>query len=322
MRRQDVAVAVVVAAVLLAGCAGTGGDGTATTPGGTDAGTATTGEGTGTTDEDPTTDDGIDRSAEEVRDDAVAAIGDVDTYRVVAEQEAVVSANLVRRSTQTSTVVFDREARELQADRTVRAAGRTQQVSTWLVDGTVYQRSDAFVQRFGAKWVELDVSANFSRYWRLQDTLTRQRAVLENASTLELAGTETVNGTEAVVLRANVSPGDYGDLVAGVLGASPGDGANVTVHRADFTFYLHPETDRPVRTEAQINATVLARGQEVGQNVSVTMDYYGYGEPASIDLPEAADSAVDLTNRTGGSRLATGEGAVATGDGGVGRPAP
>ncbi len=283
MRRRTVLTLLVVVTVVLAGCAGDGGSSTATT-------TDTTTTGTPVPDQD----------ADEIRDEAVAAMDEVETYRAEINQTATVGGNVDRTTEATVTGVYDREARELRENQTTTAMGRTRTATTYLVDRTMYLRSEAFVRQYSSEWVKLNLSelpsspvGNFSTIWELSDKLGRQREVLRVAN-VEYVGTETVDGTETHVLAADVNGSQYEQLAEGLVGGVLSGDTSYTVHEASFRFWIAADTSRPVQSEGTVNLTVSVRGQEVTQNISFVSEYYGYDEPASIDLPPASENAVPL----------------------------
>lgn len=233
----------------------------------------------------------------DVRERALDATAGVESYRVEANTTLARSAGagLARTVRIESVGAFDRPARRLRVNQTTRALGRTQRVQTYLVDGTLYQHSPAFVQRYGAEWVKRNVT-NESAAWDGLDTLARQRALL-NASTVSVTGTATVDGTEAYVLAADVNETAFGDAArrSGLAGTG-------TVTDAAATVWVARDSGRLLRSETTLNVTATARGQQVRVNQSLVIDF-DYRD-VSVALPGAASTAVNATQAAGGAARA------------------
>ncbi len=299
-------VVAVVGLVALAGCSGLG-----------DGGSDQTTEGDGTT---PTTEgDGgaADVDPEQLRADALSAIADVETYRVEATQETVVRGPRNQESTVTDRAALDRTNRELRRNRTVTAAGTTVESTTYVVDRTVYARSDVYVRQYSSEWIRTDAGENFSRTWRLQDVLGQLRLVLESADGVEVTGVETVDGEAAYRTRVDVSPEAFRGVLFEVVGIDPDEAEGLQVDRVEYVYWLDTETARPLRTTSELAFSVTVRGQTFDQNVSSTTTY-DYGD-VSIDLPAAATDAVNVTGGGLTPRVDAG-GARAVGSDAVGPP--
>ena len=282
-RRVAVVVAV-VGLVVLAGCSGLGGGGSDSTADGGDGSppTADGGDG-GAADVDP----------EQLRADAVSAIAEVDTYRIEATQETVVRGPRNQESTVTDRAALDRSARELRRNRTVTAAGTERQFETYLVDRTLYERSDVYVRQYSSEWVRTEVSENFSRTWRLQDVLGQARLVLENADSVAVTGVETVDGQEAYRTRAEISSDAFRGVLFDIVNIDPDRTEGFEVNGVEYVYWLDTDTARPLRTEAELSISVTLRGQTFDQNVSTTTTYEY--DDVSVALPEAAEDAVNVT---------------------------
>ncbi|UPW01735.1 hypothetical protein M0R88_06435 [Halorussus gelatinilyticus] len=284
---QRTLIAVLFAAlVVLAGCSGGGTD-----PATSTATTTTHTEADATTTDDPATAQSVNATA--VKLSAVAAMADVETYRIDAHIATLVSSNNVERRTVTdSTGTVDRAERELRINRTARVAGQSSSVSTYVVNRTLYQRSPQFTRAFSSKWISRNFSDNFSQRWSALDTLTRQRELL-NISDVEFVGRKTVNGTQTYVLRATPDPERYANLSANVTNRRVGEVRNVSV-----TYWLSTDTYLPVRSNTTINSTVSVRGRQMDLHQEATLRFSGYGDDVSIRLPPAAETAVSLGDRS------------------------
>lgn len=256
-----------------------------------------------------TTDDGGAPSADEIRATAVEASRYVRTYRVASVINQTISTGRITRTVNvTSRGVFDRSARELRVNQTTRSQMRTITSSTYVVDGTLYMRSDVFVRQYSSEWVKTPLSAADERRWELLDTLTRQRAILANAS-VEYLRTARVNGTRAYVLRADVNETTYLDAAQTRLAT-----ADVNITNASFRYWIAADSGRILRSQGTVESRMSLRGQLVNVTQRLSLRFHGYDEPASITLPEGASTAVSLENRTTTEPGTTTEGETSNGE--------
>ncbi|WP_135661566.1 DUF7537 family lipoprotein [Halorhabdus rudnickae] len=262
MRRHTVALIAILGMVVLAGCSG----GATTTVKPVDG--------------------------EQAQSDTLAAMEAVESYHVTSNTTVVQSVtNQTRRQTIDSVGAFDRTNQRMQINRTVSVSGMSQQASVYLLNGSIYEYNPAYTSQYGSEWVTTEVGDAF---FEQQDTLTRQRGFLANAS-VTTNGTETVNGTEMRVLEADVDEAATSQVIMARLGGASGVEYNVT--NVDQRLWVDPETDRPARSTVSMNATVT----QMGQTVDLTMDLelaFAYDRDVSVTLPEEADSAVSLDNET------------------------
>jgi hypothetical protein len=309
VRDSTLLLAAVAVVVVLAGCSGGGGGTTPTatvtdgagSPTPTDASTPTDGGG-GTATSDgvtatPTATDDPSVDVEELRSAAVDAIGATDAYRVSANVSAVLSGPATQEVSRTVDTVVDREAREFRRNVTANVMGRESESAAYLVDRNLYVGSEANVRQYSSRWIQLDVSSNFSSYWNTQDTLAQMQSLIANASTVELAGTDAVGGTSVAVLSVELAPGEFrsvfGDDTALQLGG------NVSFDAASYTLRVAPGDGRLLAATSQVNATVSLQGQTLQQNASTTYRF-NYDVSPGITLPDAAADAVNVSQSSQG----------------------
>ena len=227
-------------------------------------------------------------SAATVRTEALAAINAVDTYRVVVNQTTRLSGNVNRTTNAVSNGTFDRDAREASLTVTQSALGRTVTTERYLVNGTLYERNPQYVQQYDSAWIKAEVPDDGSAFRDSFDTLSRQRAIL-NASTVTLAGTETVDGTTTYRLKASPNA----TQLTGAAGSV--QRSNLDVANVSATYWLDAETGLPVRSTIELAGQQTAQGQTFGIDQRLRFDFDGYGTPVSITLPPAAEGAVSVT---------------------------
>jgi len=296
--------------LVLAGCSGLGGtDATTTAPGEgpttepdpttapdgptatpttaaetTAAGTVaegTTADGTGTGSE----------QARQVRADALAWMDGVTSYRVTATIDQQTTAGGVTRNVTTNyTARIDAADRQLGAEYVQSAMGRTISQDLYIVDRTVFVRNEQYVRQFGSEWIRFDASENFSTTWQAYDTV-RVHGTLLNASTISLVNETTVDGTPAYVLRFDPDLEALEDVRSQTFNAS-------NVNELYGTVWIATDDHRLLQSHVHVNQTVTAQGQEITTVTDVTRRFSGYGAAIEVTLPEEAEDAVDVRNRT------------------------
>lgn len=283
----------VVFAVVLAGCSGAG---TETTTTATTTEATETPEATTTAPESTTMssdDEAMDVTGAEVKQAALSAMAAVETYRIRSATSRTLSGNGVDRQISVETTgVFDRSARDLRFDRTTGGPDGAISETIYLVDRALYRHSPSYVEQFGSEWITADLSDGFATRWRSVDTMTRQRATLANA-TVEVVGTETIDGTEAYVLVADVDEDAQNRYLAGLTGSD-----RSTIERVNVTYWISTETMLPVQSVSVVESTTAGQGQQVAVTEYALVGFSGYGEPVDVSLPEAAGTAVPIDNAT------------------------
>jgi len=300
MRTRTLALLALAGLVVLAGCSGettdtdtpieTDGTPTVTdtptetdTPSETDTPTSTQSD-TETPDE---TTDGGDSSA--LKTNTLAAIDGVESYHLTSNTTIVQAANNQRQTRElVSEGAFDRANERFRVNQTVSVSGMSQEVSSYLVNGTVYEYSPIYASQYGSEWVTLDADAGI---FAQQDVLGRQEGYLANAS-VTTAGTETINGTEVQVFEADVNETATTAAITARLG-SAGQNVEYNVTSVEQRLWIDTETDRPLRTAFSMNATVTQAGQTTDLTMEADMRFTYDGE-VSITLPEGAESAVSI----------------------------
>jgi len=240
-------------------------------------------------------------TVEEVRPPALAALAEVETYRVNGtverefgsprgpdDPEDVVDGREVVTETR---VVVNRTTRSLRAEELQRAEGQTVEVRTWVVNETLFARSAAFVgdpdrfrDDYGSEWVVRQPS-NFSARWATLDPVTRQRALF-SAANLSVAGLDPETG--AYVLRGSVSPATYERTVGGLDGRFAAADAEYSVTNVTVTVHVDPDTDRLRRFEGEVDLTVPTEQGVVPVTQTVTLRYDAYGLPVAVETPDGA----------------------------------
>jgi hypothetical protein len=225
---------------------------------------------------------------------AVKAMRSVEDYRVEGSETRTVIGPQRRTVEINQRIDVNRETQRLHIAANQTVLGQTVAADTYLVNETVYQRSPGFVQQFATEWIEVDTERNVTQAFRGADPLVRQARILETAS-FEANGTETIDGRDVRRIEGEVDPEQLEDLLAEVIGG-PGSQFNestYSVTSATYTFWIATDTNRPLRATGDLESQVAAQGQQVTLRQSFDFEYE-YAS-VSIDLPEAASSAVPLS---------------------------
>ncbi|MEF8757851.1 MAG: hypothetical protein V5A33_06410 [Halobacteriales archaeon] len=297
--------------LVLAGCSGLGGtDATTTAPGeepttAPDPSTApadpttttqTSGAETnaGGTVAEETTTDGTGTGSEQarqVRANTLAWMEGVTSYRVNATIDQQTSAGGVTRNVTTNyTARIDAADRQLGAEYVQSAMGRTISQDLYVVDRTIFVRNEQYVRQYGSEWIKFDASGNFSTTWQAYDTVAVHGTLL-NASTVSLVNETTVDGTPAYVLRFNPDLEAVEDVRSQTFNAS-------NVNELYGTVWIATDDHRLLQSHVHVNQTVTAQGQQITTVTDVTRRFGGYDESIEVTLPEDAEDAVDVRNRT------------------------
>ena len=169
---------------------------------------------------------------------------------------------------------------------------RTVNSTTYVVDESLYVRSNALVRQYSSEWVTTNLSGEIEARWRLLDTVTRQRVILANSS-VRRVGTTTLNGTEAYVLEADVNETSYGRALQTQFSTTT---RNVT--NASFTFWIARESGHILQSQGTVTSTATLRGQPVTISERLRLRFDDYDEPVTVTLPDAAATAVEIGNET------------------------
>lgn len=265
--------------VVLAGCAGTGGDGTASP----------------TPSESETPDNGaniepVDATSEEVIVQAVEAMDGVDSYQLSGTlNQTVRSENGERNLRAEVNTSVDRATQRLRSSQTIDAGIQTITTTTYIVNGSVYQRSSQFVNQYDSEWIQIETAGGIQDQFNRNDELTAHRVMLENAS-VDLVGAQEIDGDQAYRLELDVDE----DALSNFYGFG---NASVTLQEVNATVWIDTDSNRLVRSEGTIRQQITVQGQQVTSVIRYDERFAYTG--ATITLPDAASSAVEVNGTTG-----------------------
>jgi hypothetical protein len=224
-------------------------------------------------------------SQSEVVGDAIAAQENVSEYQFTSTVNVTTRQNNVVNSREITTEsAVDRDNRSVQAMQEVTVSGQSVTQDSYLVDGMLYQRSDAFTRQYNSEWIQQDVSANYSEVFKLRDELGFQGALLENGS-VSLVGAQEIDGERTYRLRIESD----GSAFAEYFGVAQQTGTDLNL---TTVVWVDAETGSVVRSEGRLESSTTSGGQSATSTVSFT-DTFDYTD-VSVTLPEGAETAVEV----------------------------
>lgn len=267
--------ALLAASVLLAGC----NDDSSGDSGDEKSGDATTSASTGASE---------DASTEASDTEGSSGSGELTTDNffdevIKAQQEA--GSFKGRATTTTAGVSTTVETEATYVDGKPLSHGKTtadsqQQLETVSSAGIVYIKAEGLGVPAG-KWLKIDpddpANANnpFAALAATSDPETALRA-MGDLNSLELVGTETVDGVEANHYEAVMNTDSYAD----VLGL-PADAATTLPKTIPFEMWLDDE-NRPVKYEVSLSVQ--------GVSTKTSQTYYDYGADVEVTVPKDSDT--------------------------------
>lgn len=281
--RRHVAILLVAVLVALAGCGSQGGDGSPT-PTATETATVTPGDSATPTIED------VDVSAEEVVGPTVAAMEAIESYTLSGNLNQTVQAPNREQTLQLGiTTRVDRANQALAAEQQLEGAGQSLSSSSYIVDGTLYQRSQQFVQQYNSEWIKVNISAGIDDQFNRNDELAGHRVMLENSS-VDLVGAQTIDGERAYRLELDVDE----EALSAFYGFN---GTSITLQSVNTTIWVSTETNRVIRAAGQLRQQITVQGQQV-TTITNYDERFTYTD-VDISLPAAASGAVEVNQTTG-----------------------
>lgn len=227
--------------------------------------------------------------ASQIRAAALATARTVSAYEATVDGTFLVSSNNVEQTiTIDNSLAVDRDATAYERHLTQSARGRTTTIQGYLLDGTNYVESPRNVRRYDAAWIEANVSSNATALLDRYDVLGTYRQALGNAS-VSVAGATTGDGTTLRILHAEPDVSTLDRIFH--------TGNRTTVTDASLTYWIDRE-GAIRRVNATIEQTTETQFTTTNRTVDVSLSFT-YGT-ARIDLPDAARSAVDVTDERGG----------------------
>lgn len=269
--------ALLAASVLLAGC----NDDSSGDAGGDKSSDATTSASTGASDDasEGTSDSGSSGG------DSTGELTTDNFFDKVLEAQQAAGSFKGRATTTTAGVTMTIETEAVYEGGKARSHGKTtpdspQQLETIAASGVVYLKSAGLGVPAG-KWLKVDSNdpANkdnpFAALAASSDPETALRA-MGDLDSLELVGTEKVDGVEADHYKAVMNTQSYAD----VLGL-PADAASTLPKTIPFDMWIDGD-NRPVKYEVSLSVQ--------GVSTSTSQTYYDYGADVEVTVPKDSET--------------------------------
>lgn len=290
--------------------------------------------------------------ASEEKQATLDALDDVSTYQFQTDSSTTAraegsgpAAGATLSSEQQISGVVDREARTMALDvtstRSISGGPQSQPPSesrqrVLIADDTVYVGQ--YDQNDTLQWVRGERRGISDTVWNSQEPASQLRTVLA-ASSVSVAGEETVDGRDATVLDLDINATAYQQVVreqlngSGLGGTSFGR-APTEVRDLDIQL-VTAENGTPIRSDLTIEVAVTqqsqggqagpSRSQTIVRQTNATTTYSAQGEAVDVTVPDAALNATTIAERQAERRQAlqnrTDSGATAP-SGGTAQPRP
>lgn len=214
-------------------------------------------------------------SAEQIQENTVSAMKDVET--ATYEMQMTISAG-GQNVEMTADGAIDRAAKRMRMNLSMDAGLQSLETTQYVEGNTSYIR-------LNGQWRTQDISRQTpgEGFWS-NNQFAQQTDALEGAS-VQLNGTETVNGEETYRLEVDADQETVNELLQ-QQSAATGAIENVDIDNVQFTQYVDTESNHIRKVEMQMDMSV--QGQEA--TAAMTMSYDNFNEDVSIDIPDAATS--------------------------------
>jgi len=229
-----------------------------------------------------------DVSVEDLVADAIAAADGVEAYQYTRSTqvfEETARQQVLTSSTQETAV--DVSNQEISFTRSVSNSQLDAEVEGYLLNGTVYQRSDQFEQQYGSAWVRQNVSENYQNAFLGYHTIQSLSQAMENSSAT-LHGTTEMNGETAHVVSLDVSQSLSGNTTAA------GQQSSVNGSESQLLVWISESSNRMLRAASYSSFSQSTANGDVQSTVENDFEF----EYTSVDvtLPEGAENATEVGN--------------------------
>lgn len=257
-------------------------------------------------------------SAQEITNNVLLKYSSVDTFKMnmelnmamdveTGDEQMELDSNMVAVS------LFNNADHEMQMgmDMVASVPGQgTQKMfyEYWFVEDQAYMHMKMTTLGID-QWYKMDVSENV---WDSQDQLAQQIEFLKDAVEITKLGDEEIDGVATYVLQVKPDIGAIFDWFksqqqsdSSGLDYSEFDAAKIF---KDYSLKMWVAKDSSLPVKADLNITMEILPQDVGAdasetgkvtiNMSAQCEYYDYGEPVTIEIPQEALDAPSLSALT------------------------
>lgn len=207
-------------------------------------------------------------SAEDIQAEATAAMEEVSSAAFTMDMN--VDSEQGSLSLQ-SDGVMDIDDRRMRMNMSLESQGQSVELTQYVINQTAYQQLDG-------QWQSSDVSGQ--DIWGEGNQLNMQQEMLEN-STLEVTGTDTVEGNEVWVV--SIEPSDEA-IQQFLTGTGTGVTENMDIESVSFTQYVDTDTHHVRQLDLAMDTTI----QGDSATMDMTMTFSRFDEAFDIELPDGA----------------------------------
>ena len=254
---------------------------------------------------------------EQIYSDSMMNQANLDFYKFNVDMDIITDIiggesgkmTIFSESTGAANLIANQSKMQMQMDMT--AEGLGYEGGEQSISYDMYQMTDWIYMRMevpgmGEQWIKMPVSEELNERVDLVD---QQLGPLEGAVGIELQGYANVDGEECYVLSLTPDMEKLMDWLSQQQGGTPGfewgdipNAANI-FDKLEYTYYVTKDTRLPKRVVA--NMLVRMTAEQAGvydnsfdmmtMNISMDMTLYDFDQPFSIDLPDEAEDAIQVS---------------------------
>lgn len=261
-------------------------------------------------------------SASKIKDTALGAMENVDTFKM--NMTMTTNMEMQGMSTEVTTHMqsaVDRDNRKMKATMVIQAMGENVESEMYLIENALYMNMGAMIPESAKTqpenfpdWVKFEAQS-----WKTQSRFGMQKELLKRAE-VEQLGDEKVNGekcrvlsiepTEAywnyienVVKQGSITPGASLPS-SGSLGGEDAletiENLRDAIENMSMKGWYSKKSSLPLKSQLRmdINMKNIASGGITAPgmiSMEISMRFYDFDKPVSINLPEGAKNAVDMS---------------------------
>lgn len=184
------------------------------------------------------------------------------------------------------------------------------EMEMYFVDNAMYTKMDFGIPEIPTQWTKMEMPEGYEQPWESQNQVEQQMELL-NVSEVALLEEEQVNGVDCYVLKIEPDIEKYWEIVMkqeGISELMENLPQNISfdigkmMEDMSIKYWIAKDTKFPMKTEMQVRMVMSSEDlgvPETEKEFTVTVDqrtemvFYDYNEPVTIELPEEAESAVE-----------------------------
>jgi outer membrane lipoprotein-sorting protein len=194
----------------------------------------------------------------------------------------------------------------METNETTEAPG-PMEMEMYLINSTMYTKMNLGMPGLPPQWTKREMPVGYEESWASQNQLEQQMELL-NISEVELLADEEVNGVDCYVLEIVPDMEKFWNSTMAVVmdrstqGLAPGLGLRKILESMSTKEWIAKDTLYPMKTQMAVRLVVSSEDlaiPDMEEEFTMTADeeveilFYDYNKPVSIELPEAAEAAVE-----------------------------